>query len=143
VSGEATLWVYVRKNMRGRWSAQRHEDSISRGIPDVSYALEGADGWIELKSLDRWPVRAGTPVRVGMTPEQVAWLETRGDAGAGRCFVLIRVGREHLLVRWHRCRSLLRVDLSSDEVLDLAEVAWEVGIDWDELTFFLKKEGNR
>jgi len=133
MSGEQTFWAYVRKGMRGRWHVQRHEDSVTRGIPDVSYAIDGAEGWIELKTLNDWPKRPTTPVRVDIKPEQVAWLEARGDAGAGRCFVLIRVGHEHLLVRWNRVRDLLRDDLSVDDVRDLAEHRWERGIDWDDL----------
>ena len=141
MSGEKTLWRYVQRNLKNRWDAQRHEDSISRGIPDVSYAIEGADGWIELKSLDQWPVRPGTPVHIRITPEQVAWLETRGDAGGGRCFVLLRVGREHLLVRWCRCRSLLRDTITQAEIRATAEVSWEVGIDWDKLLWHLMRGG--
>lgn len=141
MSGEATLWAYVRKGMRGRWHCQRHEDKLCRGIPDVSYAIEGVDGWIELKSLADWPKLDRTPVNVGISPEQVAWLETRGDMGNGRCFVLIRVRQEHLLVRWTDARSLLR-GILRDELRARADAHYQKGIDWDDLVWQLR-QGDR
>jgi len=137
MSGEAALWAYVRNGMRGRWSVQRHEDRMTAGIPDLSYAIDGADGWIELKSMAAWPVRPGTRVDVGITPEQVLWAEQRGAAGSGRCFVLIRVGREHLLVRWNRARNLLRETITKDEVRAIAEGGWSPGIDWPFFAYML------
>lgn len=134
---ERILWNYVRKIMRGRWHAQRHEDGIAAGIPDVSYGIVGADGWIELKVLDAWPTDA--PVRVRITPEQVAWLWARGSAGAGRCFVLLRVADEHFLIRWHKARDLFRTDLSPDDLRRLAEVRWDGRVDPDELEAALRR----
>lgn len=63
------------------------------GTPDISYA----EGWLELKALDRWPVRPDTPLRVPhFTPQQRIFLIRRCKAG-GRAYVLLTVGRDWLL----------------------------------------------
>ena len=96
---ESTFWQTLSKGMRGRWHAQRHEDVAGVGIPDVSYGLRGADGWLELKVLPDWPVRPSTIVRIHhFTSAQRAWLKLRGSAGGGRCFLFLRVQDEFLLL---------------------------------------------
>lgn len=139
MSGETQLWRYLKNGMRGRWDAQRHEDKFSTGVPDVSYALEGVDGWIELKSLSKWPARESTPVRIGLRKEQSIWLAQRAQSGNGRCFILVRVGREHLLFHAVLGGPLVRGIIRS-EMYALATNRWTRGIDWDTLCHELTKE---
>lgn len=68
---------------------QRVESGTSRGIPDMNYCVDGAEGWIELKWTLGWTV--------DLRPEQVAWLMRRSRSG----------GRVHILVR-QRCRKMRR-----------------------------------
>ena len=140
---EHALWRYVNAGMRERlgprWSAQRHEDRYASGIPDVSYGLNGVDGWIELKAVDRWPT--GVPLTVGLTAEQAAWLKLRGRAGGGRCFVLVRVGRfDHLVFHWRVARRLVE-PVPAHEVSGLALRWWRHSVDFDELEQILIWEG--
>ena len=95
---EATLRNYVRKGLHAKGVlTTHHEDALNTGIPDLSYSGGGVHGWIELKWLEAWPKRAGTVVRIPhYTKEQKHFLLSRGRAG-GRCWLLLRVGREHLL----------------------------------------------
>lgn len=139
MSGERILWQYLARSLRGRWHAQRHEDRLTPGIPDVSWACEGKDGWLELKALRAWPKRADTPVRVGLTAEQAAWLEARGRLGGGRCHVLVRVGQEHLLFDWREARRLQLDPLVRADLYKLAGARWGKGIDFDQLLWELTR----
>jgi len=107
---EQRLWDYLRRGMAGRWDAQRHEDRLAVGVPDLSYGCGGADGWIEMKAASRWPARESTPLRVELRPGQRAWLAARARAGSGRCWILLRVGSgrsaDHLLVPVQRLKDL-------------------------------------
>ena len=127
MSGEVALWRYVSTGMRGRWTAQRHEDRYTAGIPDVSYALNGVDGWLELKALER----PGAAVSVGVTDEQALWLRRRGLLGGGRCFVLARIAREHLLFRFD-VANVLTCPQSLEGLRVMAEVRWAGSIDFNQ-----------
>jgi hypothetical protein len=132
VKREQALWAYLRRGLRGRWHAQRHEDRYAVGLPDVSYALDGVDGWLELKALDYAPVQ----VNVGLTAVQSAWLTLRGRAGNGQCFVLVRLGQEHLLFSW-QARDLVH-KIPVDVLRSMAVARWIRGIDFVELVRLLQ-----
>jgi hypothetical protein len=54
----------------------RVENRVEKGTPDVCWAARGghAAGWLELKSLPRWPAREATVIRLPkLTQEQVRW----------------------------------------------------------------------
>lgn len=147
---EQRLWQYVRKGMAGRWHAQRHEDMLSAGIPDVSYAIDGVDGWIELKAIDRWPARDATPVRVGIRPAQVRWLSLRGQHGHGHCYVLLAVGRgakaEFVLVGWRdvprlSTDTLTRVDIVGGGLPTAHR--WIGSIDWQSFSYAISRRAGR
>lgn len=71
------------------------ENKAYPGTPDVNYV----GGWIELKSMDRWPVREATIVKIEhFTREQRIWLRRRIQKG-GRTHLLLSVGKEWLLFR--------------------------------------------
>lgn len=109
---EQLMWDYLSGVMRGRWDAQRHEDKYSDSIPDVSFARGGVDGWLELKIIPAWPKKANTPINLShLRPGQVNWLEDRGRAGNGACYLLLAVGptpskAEWLLVHWSVVREV-------------------------------------
>lgn len=108
------------------FDVQRHEDAYSAGIPDLSFAGRGVDGWIELKAVASWPVRFATPVRLDRDrvkiARQVGWLEQRAAHGAARCFILAKVAGEWLLFR-EGLRRLVD-GLPSDELCRLASHHW-------------------
>jgi hypothetical protein len=92
---ERNFWTYLSKAMGKLWDAQRHEDKLTCGIPDVSYAIEGQSGWIELKCLEKWP-SSNIIVRVPhLTPYQKLWLFLRGNHG--HAFLFLKVDRDYLL----------------------------------------------
>jgi len=65
---------------------QLHEDSLSVGIPDISFGLGGINGWIEAKWDKKMP-RVNTIYNPHFQPYQEAWLVARGAAG-GNCYLL-------------------------------------------------------
>lgn len=70
------------------------ENAARYGTPDINYI----EGWIELKWKEKWPVRANTPLRVeSFTSQQRAWMIRRAQAG-GNIHLLLRVGKEWLLL---------------------------------------------
>jgi hypothetical protein len=89
---ESSLWKMMKKSLAGPGrDLVRVENPIAPGTPDVNYSINGTDGWVELKEIDRWPKRPGTPVRIPhYTPQQRLWIRRRVLAG-GRAFVLLRV----------------------------------------------------
>lgn len=69
------------------------ENSVGPGTPDVNYI----GGWVELKEVERWPVRGG-PLRVPhFKPEQRAWIRRRWKRG-GDVWVLLKVESDWLLL---------------------------------------------
>ncbi len=84
MSQEKNFWQYIDNKMGASWDAQRHEDKFTTGIPDVSYALFGTSGWIELKCLDAWPVRNGIVKIPHLTAEQKLWLKILQHTETGK-----------------------------------------------------------
>lgn len=108
---------------------QRHEDILSPGIPDISYALDGVDGWIELKYRAAWPKRAKLKL---LDPAQAIWHMQRGQAGNGNVYTLAQIGREHYLVPSDYAKGIEK----GIDRLWLQAIAvwwWEKGIDPKEL----------
>lgn len=133
---EKSLWRYVRNGMGKTWNATRHTDKLIPGIPDVSFGLDGINGWIELKTLVSWPKRKTTPIRLEhFTIEQRHFLAGRGATG-GHCFLLLRVGRaEHLLIPWDKIPLLIDapgVPFTRFEWETVAVGHWKRGIDFNE-----------
>lgn len=97
--GETKFWGKISMAMSGAWDAQRHEDKISLGIPDVSFGFKGKNGWIELKYLEDYPKKESSPIRIKhFTPEQKIWLEVRQMFG-GNCWVLIGISKDIYLFK--------------------------------------------
>lgn len=87
------MWDTLRPTMQGLGLDPVRVESAY--FPDVNYA----DGLLELKRLDHWPVRMNTPVMIQTLQEragQVAALARRWCSG-GAAFMLLRVEQELLL----------------------------------------------
>ncbi len=121
---EQLMWTHLAGKMQGYWNAQRHEDELSDSIPDVSFARKGVDGWLELKIIEHWPKRESCAVNLSrLRPGQVNWMEERGKAGNGHCWLLLAVGESagdatwvlipHTSVRLVYDRALTRQEILS------------------------------
>ena len=71
---------------------QRIESSTGSGIPDIEGCWNGASFWLELKAVDRLPVKAHSRLTTTISPAQINWLARRWSVG-GRVFVLLRTGQ--------------------------------------------------
>ena len=121
---EQKQWQYLSTIMAGKWNAQRHEDKYSAGVPDVSYSMNGVDGWIELKTIESWPKNIKTTINIPhLKAGQVNWLEEFGKAGSGRMFLLLSVGEvqcssDWVLIPWNRVRGVYDKQLSHMDLWD-------------------------
>ena len=111
--------------MGTRWHAQSHEDSLSVGIPDLSYGIQGVNGWIELKQIDDFPEDESKVIRPKKyTPEQVNWLRNRGRK-AGHCFIFVKIGKNsYYLLDWEFAR-LVREGMTISEYRTYSDDYWE------------------
>lgn len=90
--------------MGSSWDAQSHEDRYSSGIPDMSYGIDGVNGWIELKQLPAYPDN-GIIKHPKYTSQQVNWSVKRGKKG-GHCFLLFKIRNDYYLFGWWHCREV-------------------------------------
>lgn len=132
---ESYLWRKLKQASDADMT--RHEDKLNLGIPDVSYGLEGRNGWIELKYLKSWPKspQKHVPFR-NLKVHQVRFLGRRGQAG-GACFLLVLVGKKDVvLIDWeivHRLGKMTKSQIqrrcsgwySLDTLKDIDEVLRE------------------
>lgn len=91
------------------WDVQEHEDKQSLFIPDLSLARGRIDAWIEVKYRRQLP-----PTLHSMkhwTAGQQLWLENRGRAGCGYCFLLLGVPGYHYLWRWSILATVRKVSI--------------------------------
>lgn len=107
MGSEGGLWTTLQKNMKGHWEPQRVENPAGPGTPDVYYTmLTGTMGWVELKHVDKWPVRASTALNINhFTPQQRAWLRRHGKAGC-QCHVLLQVDTDYFLLDWEEAQNI-------------------------------------
>lgn len=129
---EKALWRYLRDGMKGRWHVQRHEDRLAKGIPDVSYALQGHCGWVELKFVPRWPRNRSDALRIPhLTIEQRLWLSKRGEH-SDLVWVLLQVEKEYLLIN-HRHIDLVG-HVNRESLVNIAALHCVGSLDFEELT---------
>jgi hypothetical protein len=137
---ESKLWERVSAVMFGRWFADRIETGkTTQGVPDVFFVFESqkVNGWIELKTIPRWPKRDETPVRIAhFTRQQKRWLRNKARAGVNCWFLLyVEFGHYYVLIHGsqaHNVGSWTRADL----ILN-ASAVWRDNIDANLLTSVL------
>jgi len=87
---ESKMWKRLRPVLlAARLDPVRVENPIHPGTPDVNIS----NGfWIELKSMERWPVRASTCFRIDhYTPQQRVFLYRRWRFAPGTTYLLLEV----------------------------------------------------
>lgn len=134
---EKSMWEVIRRNMKGSWTVDRHEDRVTLGVPDLSYAMNDGtrkvQGWIELKCIDKFnnDMNSVTPIK-HFTGVQRRWLKTRQEVG-GSTWLFLKVGRN----TW----MLFKGDVAAENVgrvseYKLREVAtgvWDDHMNWIDL----------
>lgn len=90
---EQRLWDWLRDRLQGRWFAERVENKVMVGTPDVYFSHSTGQGWIELKVIDNWPRSEAAKFKIpNWTQVQRNWMERHREHG-GRAWLI--VGVEH------------------------------------------------
>jgi hypothetical protein len=87
---EKNFWSLLRLNLEMKM--YRVENRVMKGMPDVHFIKDGVSGWIELKFLPDWPKKR---MPTGLKLNQALWLDKYSENG-GRCWILIRIGRDFM-----------------------------------------------
>ena len=133
---ERSLVDYVLRGMKGRWAwPVKHADGFTEGVADVSGWIKPAGTvWIELKALDKWPVRATTPVRLALEELQKEFLWHR------RGWLLARVKREYFLFDRFAVRNDVETEHCTQEAFrKAAKYSWRNSIDWQQFERAIKR----
>lgn len=56
-------------------------DNFQGGVADAYYSANGGDMWVEYKYLKALPKRSDTSVKLGLTGQQILWLNERRAEG--------------------------------------------------------------
>ena len=137
MGSESSLWKTLNKNMKEYWVADRIENSIGSGTPDVYYTIKGTGvgGWNELKHVHSWPKKWDTPLRLPhFTKHQKAFLKQHGKIG-GHMFVLLQVERDYMLFNW---MHLHLIGISTKNELIKYSNHWRNSINYNELKELLE-----
>ena len=111
---EAKLKEKIHNKILSRGGdTQNHEDKNSIGIPDISYGINGINGWIEAKYLGKWP-RSGVVKIDHYSGQQRNWLRIRGRAG-GRCFLILQVDNVYMIFNHETAQSV--GSMTQDEMM--------------------------
>lgn len=108
---ESAFWTNQVAKLKNFGKAERIENVIGLGTPDVSYCLRwlkepAVTGWIELKYLPKWPARTNSIVRFKhYTLEQADFLRDWSAAGCRAC-MLAQIGGEFLLIPGAGCKDV-------------------------------------
>lgn len=126
---EASLWALVRNKLSPYGRLLRIEDSLSRGTPDVAYALRRQniviEGWIELKHLNHWPAGEQTPIIApSLTIEQVIWQEEHFRYGGRSCMIL-QIGASYLCLKPTAIRVLYERSFTCESIRQTATICSE------------------
>lgn len=124
---EYVLHVQVELEALG-WKTQNQEHESARYVPDLSFAANGIDGWIEVKYAKVPPKTLGSIKHY--TKGQEKWLADFGKAGGGHCYVLLGLPGKHVLFRWDRLKELR--DMPLDDAI--GNHKWLMGWTLEDLT---------
>lgn len=90
---EQRLWDWLRDRLTGRWFAERVENRVMAGTPDVYFSHRLGRGWIELKVVNNWPRTEVAKFKIPhWTQNQRNWMQQHHAQG-GKSWLV--VGIEH------------------------------------------------
>lgn len=131
MGSERSLWKTLDRNMKEYWEAERVENPVGPGTPDL-YVTMKANGnmhWIELKHVHGYPKRATTIVDVDhFTPQQRSFIRRHSRIGAN-VWVLIQIHRDYFL--FHGMNALKVGKLTREGYFIHADYKWSGKIDYD------------
>lgn len=104
---EQRLWDRMRGALRGAVLLLRVENVVADGFPDLIALRHGRVTMIELKAVEKWPVRPATPVlgKNGLSLAQQNFCLSWRRAG-GNMLVVVAVGTALFVVHGHEADHL-------------------------------------
>jgi hypothetical protein len=127
---ESKMWGSYSKLLPGEY--QRFEDKYSPGIPDVSWAYNGKEIWIENKYLKEL-INEKTKRKIGLRPEQGTWLTKRKKQGSN-VFVLLKCGSGRQPQWWlfdDNFFILVRESHTAEDLLKYCRTMWYGKFSWE------------
>jgi len=124
---EQRLWDRMRRNaaaLAPKLRLERVENLVGVGLPDVLAIASGSVAWLELKSVEDYPVRATSQVlgaAKGLSVAQRNW-HYEWHAHGGRSFIVVGVGPADMFaipgILGDAVNSMARKDLQRQCVAD-------------------------
>ena len=130
---EAGFWKYLQKGMGARWKAERVENRLAAGFPDVFFTIDGVHGLVELKYL---PKKKKTITIRHFTDEQRAFSYRHGTP------ILVQIEDEYLLFGHEHALDLGKGQPLSEHI-SWAVARWEGSIHFDDLKSALLAISNK
>lgn len=119
--------------MGSRWKAERVENRLAAGFPDVFFTIDGVHGLVELKYL---PKKKKTITIGHFTDEQRAFSYRHGTP------ILVQIEDEYLLFQAEHSLHLGTGE-EMNEFVQKAAFRWERSIDFDHLRQSLLKVSSK
>jgi len=138
---ESNFWKQIYKGTKdfSFMKTQRHEDNISKGIPDVSFAINNngqkINGWMELKHIKSFPKKRDSIIAIDhYTDDQRKWLLENYETG-GATFLFIKIDREYYLFTGS---AMVSVGYrTKDWWLTHCIGCWVGSVDWKQFVYIL------
>ena len=130
---ESGFWKYLQKGMGARWKAERVENRLAAGFPDVFFTIDKIHGLVELKYL---PKKRKTITISHFTNEQ------RAFSFRHKTPILIQIEDEYFLFGHDHSLNLGKGQ-SLECHRSWAVARWEKKIDFDHLAQCLSAESNK
>jgi hypothetical protein len=93
---EQRLYDWFQRTLGAAAFIERVENRVKRDTPDlyIAEATRHLRGWVELKVLPEWPVRATTPVRLAHWTTGQRYWANRHSLHGGQCWLLVWIEGE-------------------------------------------------
>jgi len=133
MGSESSLWKTLYTNMKPFWEAERIENAVGIGVPDVYATMNsGRMVWIELKHVHYWPKKETTQLKIKhYTPQQRSFIRRHGKKGAN-VYILLQVERDYFLLTW---QAALRIgEMVPNDYYNSDDIAyWKNRINYEQL----------
>ncbi|KKM97272.1 hypothetical protein LCGC14_1169750 [marine sediment metagenome] len=129
---ESGFWRKIRNGIKNPPDTHlvRIENAIYSGTPDLSYCINGVEGFIELKYLEAWPKRESTVVRIPhFRGEQRIWLHDRHIAG-GRCYLCLGIAKSTFIFDGLQAAMFLGKDWNKADIYSHSLLWWDGKVAW-------------
>jgi hypothetical protein len=133
---EKGVWATLKRGVQGLGLFERVENLLADGMPDVNFVTNRVEGWIELKWVEKWPVKASSVVKVGVKPGQRVWWKKRREMGSN-VFVFVRIGDWFGLFDAYAVWDTLGESLTQEDCRRLAIDSWDGKVNWHEFILAL------